>query len=141
MIWGLIAEESEGLTNEDEMQPDIDDNMDVDMDDGMDAEAAAFQFDELFKKQQKCCSPSSFIALTLLCGTVKLSVKQYEIFRVLVKHTSSNLRLTSYSMMQRKYLPHMTRNCFPKSIIQSFPARRTDKSQQTKAAAFVTHIR
>ena len=121
VIGGLIAEESEGLTNQDEMQPDMDDNMDVDMDDSVDAEAAAFQFDELFKKQQNCCYTSILIALTLLCGTVKFSVKQYEIFRVLVKYTSSNLRLPSYSMMPRKYLPHMTRNCFPKSILQSFP--------------------
>ena len=120
VIGGMIAEESEGLTNQDEMLPDIDDNMDVDMDDGVDAEAAGFQFDEIFKKQQNCCSPSILIALTLLCGTVKFSVKQYEIVRVLVKHTSSNLRLPSYSMMQRRYLPHMIRNCFPKNLIQSF---------------------
>ena len=70
---------------------------------------------------RKVISPwTNILGLVTVCGSVRYTVKQYNLLRDLLKWNSTGCQLPSYSAIQRTIFPHVLEWCLPRSSIEHF---------------------
>lgn len=70
---------------------------------------------------RKVNSPwTNILGLVTVCGSVRYTVKQYNLLRDLLKWNSTGWQLPSYSAIQRTIFPHILKWCLPRSSIEHF---------------------